>query len=177
MEAVRWGFKPTEKIYNIWLALLPLPACLIVSIVTHFFWRIIERQVSLFTLLLPLIPPYTLCYTKLQSKVSVISTTLPIIHTKESHLRCHLATMCIQIIERYSVCKCLYYRHAVDPCSAYKQRHHLVQERTVLVGYACSSHSVRRAEGHASSSQGGNQHDSGYSSGGAAFQYSSGYRR
>ena len=49
--------------------------------------------------------------------------------------------MCIQITERYSVCRCLYYRHAVDPCAARAQRGHIVMERTILVGYACSSHS------------------------------------
>ncbi len=85
--------------------------------------------------------------------------------------------MCIQVVELYSVCKCLYYRHAVDPCAGYKQRHHLVQERIVLVGYACATHSLRRPAGQPSSSQSGNQPDSGYSSGGAAFQYSSAYRR
>lgn len=85
--------------------------------------------------------------------------------------------MCIQLVERYSVCKCLYYRHAVDPCSGYKQRHHTVQERTMLVGYACPSHSLRYSQGQPSSSNQGNHPDSGYSSGGAAFQYSSAYHR
>jgi hypothetical protein len=32
--------------------------------------------------------------------------------------------MCIQVIERFSVCRCIYYRHAVDPCPARAQRHH-----------------------------------------------------
>jgi hypothetical protein len=45
--------------------------------------------------------------------------------------------MCIQVVERYSVCRCLYYKHAVDPCAARAQRGHSVQEKTVLVGYAC----------------------------------------
>lgn len=69
--------------------------------------------------------------------------------------------MCIQIIERFSVCRCIYYRHAVDPCPARAQRHHglvknctsietsqtcadthpcSVQEKTVFVGYACERH-------------------------------------
>jgi hypothetical protein len=47
-------------------------------------------------------------------------------------------------VERYSVCRCLYFQHAVDPCSAYGQRDHIVQEKTVLVGYACPQHSARR---------------------------------
>jgi hypothetical protein len=53
--------------------------------------------------------------------------------------------MCIQVVERYSVCRCLYYKHSVDPCSARGQRGHFVQEKTVLVGYACEMHSKRRA--------------------------------
>lgn len=48
--------------------------------------------------------------------------------------------MCLQITERYSVCKCLYYRHSVDPCAARGQRGHGVREKTVLVGYACDAH-------------------------------------
>ncbi|KAF1914182.1 hypothetical protein BDU57DRAFT_500280 [Ampelomyces quisqualis] len=54
--------------------------------------------------------------------------------------------MCYQVVERYSVCRCLYYKHAIDPCSAYGQRGHTVQEKTVLVGYACSVHSNHRPE-------------------------------
>ena len=74
-------------------------------------------------------------------------------------------TMCIQIIERFSVCRCIYYRHAVDPCPARAQRHHgladpvlrvwhpgtftdsdphSVQEKTVFVGYACERHARTR---------------------------------
>lgn len=48
--------------------------------------------------------------------------------------------MCIQVSERYSVCKCLYYKHAVDPCAARSQRGHTIQEKTVLVGYVCEQH-------------------------------------
>lgn len=51
-------------------------------------------------------------------------------------------SMCIQVVERYSVCRCLYYRHAIDPCSSRSQRGHKVEERTVLVGYTCSAHSA-----------------------------------
>jgi len=63
--------------------------------------------------------------------------------------------MCYKVVERYSVCKCVYFQHSIDPCSAYGQRGHSVQEKTVLVGYACPRHSARGA----SSSP-----DSGYSS-------------
>jgi len=49
--------------------------------------------------------------------------------------------MCYQVIERYSRCRCLYYKHAIDPCAAHGERGHTTQEKTVLVGYACSLHS------------------------------------
>jgi hypothetical protein len=52
--------------------------------------------------------------------------------------------MCYQIIERYSVCRCLYHKHSVDPCRQYRQEHHRVTEKTVLIGFACARHSVRR---------------------------------
>lgn len=48
--------------------------------------------------------------------------------------------MCLRLVERYSRCKCIYYRHAVDPCAEYK-RNHGVRERTLLVGYSCQEHS------------------------------------
>ncbi|KAH6412819.1 hypothetical protein HBI14_137000 [Parastagonospora nodorum] len=54
--------------------------------------------------------------------------------------------MCYQVVERYSVCRCLYHQHSIDPCSVYGQRGHAVQEKTVLVGYACSMHSSHRPE-------------------------------
>lgn len=77
--------------------------------------------------------------------------------------------MCIQIIERFSVCRCIYHRHAVDPCPARAQRHHglvenctsietprscadthpcSVQEKTVFVGYACERHARGRGALH-----------------------------
>lgn len=49
--------------------------------------------------------------------------------------------MCYQVVELYSVCRCLHYRHAVDPCQAYKQHRHTTQEKPVLVGYVCFEHS------------------------------------
>lgn len=81
----------------------------------------------------------------------------------------HLFIMCIQVIERYSVCRCLYYKHAIDPCSARSQRGHSIQEKTVLVGYACDNHAQHRA---ASSTQIQQLHpDSGYASGGWSARY------
>jgi len=50
--------------------------------------------------------------------------------------------MCYKVIERYSVCKCIYFTHAVDPCGSYGQYGHEVTEKTVLVGYACPNHSA-----------------------------------
>ncbi|KAF5845963.1 hypothetical protein GGP41_008450 [Bipolaris sorokiniana] len=43
--------------------------------------------------------------------------------------------MCYQVVERYSVCRCLYYKHAIDPCAAHGQRGHMVQEKTVLCSF------------------------------------------
>ncbi|KAF2250610.1 hypothetical protein BU26DRAFT_383629, partial [Trematosphaeria pertusa] len=48
--------------------------------------------------------------------------------------------MCFQVVERYSVCRCLYYKHAIDPCAAHGQSGHAAQEKTVLVGEACGPH-------------------------------------
>lgn len=50
--------------------------------------------------------------------------------------------MCYQVIERYSVCRCLYYKHAIDPCAAHGQRGHGIQEKTALVGYRCPEHQL-----------------------------------
>ena len=65
-------------------------------------------------------------------------------HSPIYHHR-HLA-MCIRLIERYAACRCVYHRHAVDPCRRSGQRGHPVEERTILVGYACPAHSPRRTD-------------------------------
>ncbi|KAJ5757110.1 uncharacterized protein N7511_007292 [Penicillium nucicola] len=70
--------------------------------------------------------------------------------------------MCYKVVERYSVCKCLYFQHSIDPCQAYGQRNHPVQEKTVLVGYVCDTHSTRGCP--SSPSGAGKWLDSGYSS-------------
>jgi hypothetical protein len=78
--------------------------------------------------------------------------------------------MCYQVVERYSVCRCLYYKHAIDPCAAHGQRGHQVQEKTVLVGYACGVHSSHRSvaachyDGHYDSQTTAVFSDSGYES-------------
>lgn len=71
--------------------------------------------------------------------------------------------MCIKIIERYAVCRCIYYSHAVDACPAYGRRGHSIKTQEVLVGYTCSRHTVNGS--HYGSSQQYNYPDSGYSSG------------
>ena len=48
--------------------------------------------------------------------------------------------MCVQVIERYAVCRCLYYKHPVDVCSYYRKKGCDVQCREILVGYTCSNH-------------------------------------
>ncbi|KFY16390.1 hypothetical protein V492_01375 [Pseudogymnoascus sp. VKM F-4246] len=49
--------------------------------------------------------------------------------------------MCYRIEERYSVCRCIYYRHPIDFCRASGTEGHLVQTKTVLIGYLCGTHS------------------------------------
>lgn len=49
--------------------------------------------------------------------------------------------MCIRITERYAVCKCTYFTHGVDQCQSVGRQGHAIQEKTVLVGYACQHHS------------------------------------
>jgi hypothetical protein len=53
-----------------------------------------------------------------------------------------VSAICIgyQVVERYSKCRCLYYRHAPDTIPGYENKHGYIQEKTVLVGYACSTH-------------------------------------
>ena len=50
--------------------------------------------------------------------------------------------MCILVVERYAVCRCVHYSHAVDACAAYNRRGHEVKRREVLVGQSCSRHDV-----------------------------------
>lgn len=45
--------------------------------------------------------------------------------------------MCYQVIERYSVCRCIYYQHAIDRCQGSCQA---VPERIILVGDSCPEH-------------------------------------
>jgi hypothetical protein len=63
--------------------------------------------------------------------------------------------MCIQVVERYAVCRCIYYIHEVDQCALYGQRGHEVSERIVDVGYACPDHSAEEAAAAPTSQAGG----------------------
>jgi hypothetical protein len=79
--------------------------------------------------------------------------------------------MCYQVIERFLVCRCLYYRHSIEPCAACGQRSHTVQEKTVLVGYACPAHTepVRDDAEYNSSTEGSDEEESVFSA--AAVPY------
>ena len=57
---------------------------------------------------------------------------------------------CLQLIERYACCGCVYYKHPVDPCAQHQHQHAEggrkkgwgdVQTREVKVGFACRFHS------------------------------------
>lgn len=78
------------------------------------------------------------------------------------------AIMCIKVIERYAVCYCVYYTHAVDPCPKYGSRDHAIRTKDILVGYTCSRHSLT---GSQPSSHQPSFPDSGYSSGGYTQKY------
>jgi hypothetical protein len=51
--------------------------------------------------------------------------------------------MCIQVVERYAACGCIYTVHGIDACALYGR--HPVTEQTIYVGYKCPSHSGRAA--------------------------------
>ncbi|CAG9999368.1 unnamed protein product [Clonostachys byssicola] len=75
--------------------------------------------------------------------------------------------MCYQVVELYSACKCLYYKHAVDRCVSYGRKGHYTEQRTIYVGYACAVHtsSYSQPSGNYSYS------DSGYYSGRSHTSY------
>lgn len=81
--------------------------------------------------------------------------------------------MCIQVVERYAACRCVYYKHAIDPCSSYKQRGHMTSTREVSVGYKCSRHTLSKPY---TSSHQYSYPDSGYGSSSSRTQ-SGGFRR
>ncbi|KAK4191208.1 hypothetical protein QBC35DRAFT_24474 [Podospora australis] len=83
--------------------------------------------------------------------------------------------MCYQLVERYSSCRCLYYQHAIDRCASYGRSGHTIQQRTILVGYACAEHSSHHSSGY--DEYGQQYSDSGYYSGGQHSYKSSSSRR
>jgi len=78
-----------------------------------------------------------------------------------------VSNMCYQIVERYAVCKCLYHKHAIDPCQNYGRPGHSATEKTVLVGFACPDHGKSKATVSTTSAAHGSRHsnDSEHASG------------
>jgi hypothetical protein len=102
-----------------------------------------------------------------QSQSNFFIRYFPVSETYRQSQQDSTSKMCYKVVERYSVCKCLYFQHSIDPCQAYGQRGHCVQEKTVLVGYACETHSTRGSSSSSSPTAPGapgNWLDSGYSS-------------
>jgi len=62
--------------------------------------------------------------------------------TKCSVGTCKLPTMCFQLNELYSACRCLYFQHPVDRCGAYGTPGHGITRKNIFVAYACSEHST-----------------------------------
>lgn len=84
--------------------------------------------------------------------------------------------MCIKVVERYAVCRCIYYSHAVDACPAYGRRGHSIKTQEILVGYTCTRHTVNGSR--SGPSQQYNYPDSGYASGSTAGRNADGsFRR
>ncbi|KAH0536674.1 hypothetical protein FGG08_006469 [Glutinoglossum americanum] len=54
--------------------------------------------------------------------------------------------MCFQVVERYELCRCLYYLHSIDPCEDYGKSGHVIERKTLLVGYTCRNHSARKGD-------------------------------
>lgn len=52
--------------------------------------------------------------------------------------------MCIKIVERYALCRCIYFSHQVQACPVYGRRGHKIKTQEVLVSYACSRHTVNQ---------------------------------
>ncbi|PVH94115.1 hypothetical protein DM02DRAFT_479494, partial [Periconia macrospinosa] len=54
--------------------------------------------------------------------------------------------MCIQIVECYAVCRCIYHTHDIDQCKQYPQPGHTPPEKRILVGYLCPQHRDEKTE-------------------------------
>lgn len=126
------------------------------------------RLHSLFFHYIPL--SFSLCHTNIIHTFPRLKTKRclnhqPLFHSAPTHKTTAVATpvMCIKIVERYAVCRCVYHSHAVDPCPAYGRRGHSIKTQDVLVGYTCSRHAVHGSR--SGSSHHYNYPDSGYGSG------------
>jgi hypothetical protein len=82
-------------------------------------------------------------------------------------------TMCYLVVERYSVCRCLYYQHSVDMCAAYGTQGHPIQERTILIGYTCEKHSMHQEQEDFGSREGYSDSGYGTASHGSSHMHSS----
>lgn len=122
--------------------------------------------------LLSFISPHLLKTHEEHSNIIVAFTKSPDFETSTKSPTA--VTMCIQVVERYAACRCIYYRHATDPCSSYNQRGHRIVVKEVSVGYKCSRHSVSKSY---TSSQQYHYSDSGYGSGSSSRPRSGGFRR
>jgi len=56
--------------------------------------------------------------------------------------------MCIQVTECYAHCRCIYYKHSIDPCPGHAITGHKVTFKEVSVGYSCSRHSSSSVDRH-----------------------------
>jgi hypothetical protein len=54
--------------------------------------------------------------------------------------------MCLQVVELYAVCHCVYLVHPVDPCGLYGTRGHPVTTRVIYVGYTCPNHTSNSSQ-------------------------------
>lgn len=91
-------------------------------------------------------------------------------HHSQFTIQQHYTVMCYRLVELYAACRCLYFRHAIDPCQSYGQRNHPVQEKTTFVGWACPRHSAQQPADQSSPSHNLSFPDSGYSSCRSAFR-------
>jgi hypothetical protein len=46
-------------------------------------------------------------------------------------------TMCFQIVERYSVCRCVFQEYGIDECPLYQHKGHVPQVQVILIGVLC----------------------------------------
>ena len=53
----------------------------------------------------------------------------------------YIRSSCIRIIERYAVCRCIFYKYGIDH-ALHGSECRRVEDREVLVGYACPEHST-----------------------------------